>query len=89
MLHACNKHVCLAIWLLLTIVMLPQVETAAIKAVGANKSAPFERKLTGLYTKATLEVCAQNALSLHITTSGLEEFGAVALHPRYCSSCEA
>ncbi|GAB4814961.1 hypothetical protein N2152v2_002007 [Parachlorella kessleri] len=32
-----------------------QVETAAIKAAGANKSAPFERKLTGLYTKATLE----------------------------------
>ncbi|EFJ39164.1 hypothetical protein VOLCADRAFT_101290, partial [Volvox carteri f. nagariensis] len=32
-----------------------QTETAAIKAAGANKSAPFERRLTALYTAATLE----------------------------------
>eukprot|EP00798_Chlamydomonas_sp_ICE-L_P012091 gene12091-15198_t len=32
-----------------------QVETAAIKASSANKSAPFERKLTAIYTSATLE----------------------------------
>ncbi|GIL82562.1 hypothetical protein Vretifemale_11355, partial [Volvox reticuliferus] len=32
-----------------------QTETAAIKAAGANKSAPFERKVTALYTAATLE----------------------------------
>lgn len=30
-----------------------QLETAALKAVGDNKSAPFERKLTELYTKGT------------------------------------
>lgn len=30
-----------------------QTETAALKAVGDNKSAPFERKLTNLYTKGT------------------------------------
>jgi DNA mismatch repair protein MSH3 len=30
-----------------------QTETAALKAVGDNKSAPFERKLTDLYTKGT------------------------------------
>jgi DNA mismatch repair protein MSH3 len=30
-----------------------QLETAALKAVGDNKSAPFTRKLTNLYTKAT------------------------------------
>jgi hypothetical protein len=32
-----------------------QVETAALKAAGANKSAPFERRLTALYTSSTLE----------------------------------
>ncbi|KJE98041.1 DNA mismatch repair protein Msh3 [Capsaspora owczarzaki ATCC 30864] len=31
-----------------------QTETAALKAAGDNKSAPFDRKLTGLYTRATL-----------------------------------
>jgi len=30
-----------------------QTETAALKAVGDNRSAPFERKLTNLYTKGT------------------------------------
>ncbi|KAF2737863.1 DNA mismatch repair protein MSH3 [Polyplosphaeria fusca] len=30
-----------------------QVETAALKAVGDNKNAPFTRKLTNLYTKGT------------------------------------
>ena len=32
-----------------------QVETAAIKKAGSNRSAPFERQLTALYTRATLE----------------------------------
>lgn len=32
-----------------------QTETAAIKASGANKSAPFERRMTALYTSATLD----------------------------------
>ncbi|CAO3626818.1 unnamed protein product [Cunninghamella blakesleeana] len=31
-----------------------QVETAALKAAGTNKNAPFERKLQYLYTKGTL-----------------------------------
>ena len=30
-----------------------QLETAALKAAGDNRSAPFERKLTNLYTKGT------------------------------------
>ncbi|GJJ68531.1 DNA mismatch repair protein MSH3 [Entomortierella parvispora] len=30
-----------------------QIETAALKSAGDNKSAPFTRKLTNLYTKAT------------------------------------
>lgn len=30
-----------------------QIETAALKAVGDNRNAPFERKLTNLYTKGT------------------------------------
>jgi DNA mismatch repair protein MSH3 len=35
-----------------------QVETAAIKKAGDNKAGPFERRLTALYTAATLEVRA-------------------------------
>ena len=34
-----------------------QMETAAIKASGSNKYTPFTRKLTAVYTRATLEVC--------------------------------
>ena len=34
-----------------------QIETAAIKASGSNKYTPFTRKLTAVYTRATLEVC--------------------------------
>ena len=33
--------------------MVRQIETAALKSAGDNKSAPFTRKLTNLYTKAT------------------------------------
>lgn len=32
-----------------------QIETAAVKAAGDNKYSPFERKLTALYTAATLD----------------------------------
>lgn len=32
-----------------------QVETAALKSVGSNKSAPFDRRVTALYTAATLD----------------------------------
>ncbi len=34
--------------------VVKQVETAALKAAGDNKSGPFERKLVGLYTRSTL-----------------------------------
>ncbi|PIK61298.1 DNA mismatch repair protein Msh3 [Apostichopus japonicus] len=34
--------------------VVKQTETAAIKASGSNKLAPFERKLTALYTKSTM-----------------------------------
>ena len=34
--------------------VVKQMETAALKAAGDNKSAPFTRELTALYTKATL-----------------------------------
>lgn len=33
-----------------------QTETAAIKASGDNKYTPFQRRLTALYTRSTLEV---------------------------------
>lgn len=39
-----------------------QVETAAIKAAGQNRNQPFERKLTAMYTKATLEAGELGAL---------------------------
>jgi hypothetical protein len=32
-----------------------QTESAALKAAGDNKSAPFTRSLTGLFTAATLD----------------------------------
>nr|XP_006004451.2 PREDICTED: DNA mismatch repair protein Msh3 isoform X1 [Latimeria chalumnae] len=34
--------------------VVKQTETAALKAAGDNKSAPFTRKLTAIYTKSTL-----------------------------------
>lgn len=37
-----------------------QVETAALKAAGANRSAPFVRQVTAVYTRATLDA-AQRA----------------------------
>jgi hypothetical protein len=43
-------------WLLLGQVgVVRQVESAALKAVSDNKSAPFTRALTGLFTAATLD----------------------------------
>ena len=33
---------------------MKQTETAALKAAGSNRSAPFTRQLTAMYTKATL-----------------------------------
>lgn len=34
--------------------VVKQMETAALKAAGDNKSGPFVRKLAGLYTRSTL-----------------------------------
>ena len=46
-----------------------QLETAALKAAGDNKYAPFTRKLTALYTRSTLEVmaCSLLACLLHLS----------------------
>ncbi len=44
------KHSCR-----LQVGVVRQIETAAIKAAGSNRYAPFERKLTALYTRSTLE----------------------------------
>ncbi|KAG0231398.1 Mismatch repair protein msh3 [Actinomortierella wolfii] len=47
-----------------------QTETAALKSVGDNKSAPFTRKLTNLYTKATfLESLEQDVAGLSADAS--------------------
>jgi hypothetical protein len=42
-----------------------QMETAALKKAGDNRNAPFERKLTALYTRATLEVTQPCLCLLH------------------------
>ncbi len=34
--------------------VVKQMETAALKAAGSNKSGPFSRQLTALYTRSTL-----------------------------------
>lgn len=39
---------------LLKVGVVKQTETAALKAVGDNRSSLFSRKLTALYTKSTL-----------------------------------
>ncbi|KAG2263193.1 hypothetical protein Bca52824_070272 [Brassica carinata] len=49
--------------------VVKQTETAAIKSHGANRSGPFFRGLTGLYTKATLEAAED------ISGGGEEGFG--------------
>lgn len=40
--------------------IIRQTETAALKKAGENRNAPFERKLTALYTRATLEVSQES-----------------------------
>ncbi len=46
---------------MLQVGIVRQTETAALKKAGDNRSAPFTRRLTALYTRATLEVrlCAR------------------------------
>jgi hypothetical protein len=49
----CPSHLLAAA--LLQVGVVRQTESAALKAAGDNKSAPFTRSLTGLFTAATLE----------------------------------
>ena len=51
--HRVNVHVKKLVLLGHKVGIVNQMETAAIKAVGDNKSAPFTRTLTKLYTKGT------------------------------------
>lgn len=54
--------------------IVKQTETAHLKAAGSNKSAPFTRQMTALYTKSTLigeDILSdyfrhQNIISLYI-----------------------
>ena len=39
-----------------------QTETAALKAAGDNRNTPFERRMTALYTRSTLEARPDSAL---------------------------
>lgn len=45
---------CYLIFLFIQVGVVKQTETAALKAAGDNKSAPFTRQLQSLYTKSTL-----------------------------------
>lgn len=55
--------------------IISQTETAAIKAAGSNKSGPFTRKLTQIYTRATLigqniDPLLHNDSAMAVTTPG-------------------
>ncbi|RXG51223.1 DNA mismatch repair protein Msh3 [Armadillidium vulgare] len=51
--------------------VVKQTETAALKAIGSNKTAPFSRELTALYTKATL-------IGEDVNSVGTEDLGDVS-----------
>ncbi|KAG0022480.1 Mismatch repair protein msh3 [Podila clonocystis] len=51
--HRLNVHVRRLVYAGYKVGVVKQMETAALKSSGDNKSAPFTRKLTNLYTKAT------------------------------------
>ncbi|KFV92622.1 DNA mismatch repair protein Msh3, partial [Eurypyga helias] len=59
--------------------VVKQMETAALKAAGGNKSSLFSRKLTALYTKSTLigeDILWFHTLSLLDESLGVEEVTA-------------
>ena len=58
------------------------METAAIKASGSNKYTPFTRKLTAVYTRATLEVS-----HISLMLSGMPP-RAARLHMFHCMLVE-
>ena len=61
-----------------------QVETAALKAASDNKNAPFTRKLTNLYTKATL--IDQEGIHYFFVGGSLSNlFSKVPIFASYCS----
>lgn len=53
-----------------------QTETAALKKAGDNRSAPFTRRLTALYTRATLEARPRATLSLFSGVKSLSKSSA-------------
>ena len=62
---------------LLQVGVVKQVETAALKAAGDNKSAPFSRRLTAMYTKSTL---IGEGLATFQRSIYTEAFGILFLH---------
>ncbi|KAF9185929.1 Mismatch repair protein msh3 [Haplosporangium sp. Z 767] len=71
--HRLNVHVRRLVHAGYKVGVVRQLETAALKAVGNNKSAPFTRKLTNLYTKATfLESLDQDEEQLQGSFAGRE-----------------
>ncbi|NXX73837.1 MSH3 protein, partial [Urocolius indicus] len=61
--------------------VIKQMETAALKAAGENKSSLFSRKLTALYTKSTLigedilskEICLDDSLDVEEVTTDVPD----------------
>ncbi|KKA29438.1 hypothetical protein TD95_002678 [Thielaviopsis punctulata] len=76
--HRLSVHVKRLIGAGLKVGVVRQVETAALKKAGDNRNAPFERRLTNLYTKGTyvddldgLDIAADNTSAVtRTTTSG-------------------
>ncbi|KAL2885514.1 DNA mismatch repair protein MSH3 [Ceratocystis lukuohia] len=55
--------------------LVRQVETAALKKSGDNRNAPFERRLTNLYTKGT---CVEDIDEDDVRSSSTTNFGGTA-----------
>ena len=70
-----------------------QAETAAVKAAGANKSAPFERRLAAVYTRATLQASSASSAGWGcLCTAGIAPSCRAASHvvsvlPSHCCMC--
>ncbi|KAK7115963.1 DNA mismatch repair protein Msh3-like [Littorina saxatilis] len=66
--------------------VVKQTETAALKAAGDNRNAPFMRKLTALYTKSTLIGEDVDPLSGSVDTEG-EQTTSIIVRPHSYLMC--
>ena len=67
--------------------MVTQTETRAIKASENKSSKTFQRKLTALYTPATLEVCTNAELSVMAKSCIAQACVRINVPHRYSTCC--